>query len=80
MSDDRRLIDKIWAHAFQLRDRGVGLNLDITWQRDQSLEDLDHLPAAEILASEIVGDLNAALEEFAAVAAAPEVPSNASGS
>ena len=47
-------------------------NLDITWLRDESLEDLDNLPAPEIIAREIVEDLTAALVEFEAVAAALE--------
>jgi len=50
------------------------VNLDITWLRDESLEDLDNLPAPAIIAREIVEDLTAALEEFAAVAAALEAP------
>ena len=47
-------------------------NLDITWLRDESLEDMDNLPAPEIVAREIVEDLTAALAEFEAVAAALE--------
>ncbi len=47
-------------------------NLDITWLRDDSLEDLDNLPAPEVIAREIVEDLTAALAEFEAVAAALE--------
>lgn len=47
-------------------------NLDITWLRDESLEDTDNLPAPEIIAREIVEDLTAALAEFEAVAAALE--------
>jgi len=46
------------------------VNLDLTWLRDESLEDLDNLPAPEIIAREIVEDLTAALAEFEAVAAA----------
>ena len=49
-------------------------NLDITWLRDESLEDLDNLPAPEVIAREIVEDLTAALAEFEAVAAALEAP------
>ena len=45
-------------------------NLDITWLRDESLEDADNLPAPEIIAREIVEDLSVALAEFEAVAAA----------
>ena len=44
----------------------------ITWLRDESLEDLDNLPAPEIIAREIVEDLTAALAEFEAVAASLE--------
>ncbi|KUL21021.1 DNA methyltransferase [Streptomyces regalis] len=48
------------------------VNLDITWLRDESLEDLDNLPAPDVIAREIIEDLTAALEEFAAVADALE--------
>src|SRR5947208_454792 len=48
------------------------VNLDITWLRDDSLEDADNLPAPEVIAREIVEDLTAALVEFEAVAAALE--------
>ena len=47
-------------------------NLDITWLRDESLEDMDKLPAPEVIAREIVEDLTAALAEFEAVALALE--------
>ena len=42
--------------------------LDIFWLRDESLEDTENLPAPEVIAAEIVEDLEAALEQFAAVA------------
>lgn len=48
------------------------VNLDISWLRDESLEDTDNLPAPEVIAREIVEDLTAALAEFEAVAAALE--------
>ena len=48
------------------------VNLDLIWLKDDSLEDLDNLPAPEIIAREIVEDLSAALIEFEAVAAALE--------
>lgn len=47
-------------------------NLDITWLRDESLEDLDNLPSPDVIAREIVEDLSAALAEFEAVASALE--------
>jgi type I restriction enzyme M protein len=45
------------------------VSLDITWLRDESLEDVDNLPAPEVIAREIVEDLEAALTEFSAIAA-----------
>ncbi len=44
-------------------------SLDIFWLRDESLEDADNLPAPEVIAAEIVEDLEAALAEFAEIAA-----------
>jgi type I restriction enzyme M protein len=44
------------------------VSLDLTWLRDESLEDLDNLPPPEVVAQEIVEDLEAALAEFSAVA------------
>jgi hypothetical protein len=43
------------------------LSLDLVWLRDESLEDLDHLPPPDVIAQEIVEDLEAALAEFSAV-------------
>jgi type I restriction enzyme M protein len=45
-------------------------NLDITWLKDPSLEDADSLLPPEVIAQEIVEDLEAALSEFAAIAEA----------
>ncbi|MCL2463679.1 MAG: N-6 DNA methylase, partial [Micrococcales bacterium] len=61
-------------HAFGY-DELVGrdkANLDITWLRDESLEDLDNLPEPAVIARQIVEDLAAALAEFEAVATALE--------
>jgi len=43
------------------------VNLDITWLRDPDLEGEDDLQPPEVIAQEIVEDLQAALNEFAAV-------------
>ena len=43
-------------------------SLDIFWLRDGSLEDTGNLPAPEVIAAEIVEDLQAALDQFAAIA------------
>lgn len=39
-------------------------NLDIFWLKDESLEESANLPAPDIIAAEIVEDLEAALEQF----------------
>src|SRR5438552_2988864 len=44
------------------------LNLDIFWLKDESLEDSANLPDSDIIAAEIVEDLEAALSQFAAIA------------
>lgn len=55
-------------------------NLDITWLKDASLEDLDDLPSPEVIAREIVDDLTVALAEFEAVALALEDAAAPNGS
>jgi type I restriction enzyme M protein len=49
------------------RDR---LNLDIFWLKDERLEDTSNLPPPDIIAAEIVENLEAALTQFRQVAAA----------
>jgi type I restriction enzyme M protein len=44
------------------------VNLDIFWLRDESLEETANLPDPDVLAAEIVDDLEAALEQFRAIA------------
>jgi type I restriction enzyme M protein len=44
------------------------LNLDIFWLKDDSLEDIDSLPSPDVIAAEIVENLEAALEQFQSVA------------
>lgn len=44
------------------------VNLDIFWLRDESLEDTENLPNPDIIAAEIVEELEAALEQFRLVA------------
>ena len=43
------------------------VNLDIFWLKDDALEDSTNLPAPGIIAADIVADLEAALEQFAAI-------------
>ena len=54
-------------------------SLDIFWLRDETLADSDNLPPPEVIAQEIVDDLEAALEQFRLIAgdlgdAAPVAP------
>ena len=46
-------------------------SLDIFWLRDDSLSDSDNLPPPEVIAREIVADLEAALDEFRLIADDP---------
>ena len=39
-------------------------SLDITWIKDQSLTDLDNLPDPDILANDIIENLEASIEDF----------------
>jgi len=55
------------------------VSLDLFWLRDESLEDAANLPEPYILAAEIVEDLEAALAEFAEVAASLKVLAEKSG-
>ena len=43
-------------------------SLDIFWLKDEALADSDNLPAPEVIAQEIVDDLEAALEQFKLIA------------
>jgi type I restriction enzyme M protein len=43
-------------------------SLDISWIKDETLEDSENLPEPEILAQQIVEDLEAALEQFREIA------------
>ena len=54
-------------------------SLDIFWLRDDSLEDADNLPAPELIAADIVEDLQAALDQFAAIAASLATTEAAAG-
>ena len=43
---------------------GPGAQLDIFWLKDESMEDAENLPPSNVLAAEIVYQLEVALEEF----------------
>jgi type I restriction enzyme M protein len=44
------------------------VNLDIFWLKDEALEESANLPPPDVIAAEIVDDLEAALEQFAEIA------------
>jgi len=58
-------------HCFSYEDllKRDKANLDIFWLRDDSLGDSSDLPDPAVLAAEIVEDLQAALDQFAQIAA-----------
>lgn len=45
------------------------MSIDIIWLRDESLEDSANLPPPGVIAAKIVEDLQAALDQFALIAA-----------
>ena len=57
----RFTIDEIWK-----RDKK---SLDIFWVKDKSLADLDNLPEPDVLAEDIIENLQSALEGFQALQA-----------
>jgi len=54
-------LEKISYEAIIARDK---TSLDITWLKDKSLADLDNLPDPNVLAEEIVENLESALDGF----------------
>lgn len=50
------------------------LNLDIFWLKDKSLEDSEDLPDPDVIAREIIDDLQTALEQFGSIAEKLEDP------
>ena len=54
-------------------------SLDLFWLRDESLESSDNLPEPDVIAADIIEDLQAALEQFAAINADLARPAALSG-
>ena len=48
------------------------VNLDLIWLKDDSLEDAANLPAPEVIAREIMENLESALTEFSSIVEALE--------
>jgi type I restriction enzyme M protein len=66
--DDRLESERFKSFTYDELAQRDKLNLDIFWLRDESLEDTDNLPTPDVLAAEIVDDLEAALNHFAQIA------------
>ncbi|MFZ0592825.1 MAG: N-6 DNA methylase [Bryobacteraceae bacterium] len=66
---ERKESERFHCFRYDELEKRDKLSLDITWIRDESLEDIGNLPDPAILAAEIVEDLQAALDQFAQIAA-----------
>jgi type I restriction enzyme M protein len=66
---DRKESERFKAFTYADLIKRDKANLDIFWLKDDSLEDSANLPAPEVIAEEIVEDLEAALEQFAEIEA-----------
>ena len=60
--------DRFKSFAYEDLLKRDKLNLDIFWLKDESLEDSANLPPPDVIAAEIVEDLQAALAQFAEIA------------
>ena len=63
----RQETDRFRKFTYEEVARRDKLNMDIFWLKDDSLEDLENLPDPDVLSSEIVENLEAALEHFRGV-------------
>jgi len=64
----RKGSDRFHAFTYDELMKRDKASLDIFWLKDDSLEDAANLPAPEVIAAEIVEDLQAALDEFELIA------------
>jgi type I restriction enzyme M protein len=65
---ERKESDRFKSFTYEDLIKRDKINLDIFWLKDEALEDSANLPAPEIIAAEIVEDLQAALAQFAEIA------------
>jgi len=61
---DREETERFKAYEYDDLIERDKTNLDIFWLKDDSLEDTENLPEPDVLASDIVENLGAALEQF----------------
>src|SRR6184192_1755767 len=65
---ERMESERFKAFSYEELIRRDKVNLDIFWLKDESLEESANLPAPEVIAADIVEDLQAALAQFAEIA------------
>ena len=65
---ERKESERFKAFTYEDLTKRDKANLDIFWLKDDALEESANLPAPGIIAQEIMDDLAAALEQFAAIA------------
>jgi type I restriction enzyme M protein len=65
---ERKESERFKSFTYEELTKRDKLNLDIFWLKDESLEDSANLPPPDIIAAEIVEDLQAALAQFAEIA------------
>ena len=65
---ERKESERFQSFTYEQLVKRDKLNLDIFWLKDESLEDSANLPDPDVIAQEIVEDLEAALQQFAAIA------------
>jgi type I restriction enzyme M protein len=63
-SEDFGEKERSWAYGYEELISRDKASLDIFWLKDESPSDSDNLPTSEVIAAEIVEDLEAALEQF----------------
>jgi len=64
---DRQEAERFKAFTYDEIMQRDKVSLDIFWLRDESLEDTDNLPEPDVLAMEIMENLEAALEQFSSI-------------
>jgi type I restriction enzyme M protein len=64
---DRQETERFRACAYDELLQRDKVSLDIFWLKDESLEDTENLPDPDVLAGQIVENLQAALEQFGSI-------------
>jgi type I restriction enzyme M protein len=66
--NDRKKSERFKSFTYEELAKRDKVNLDIFWLKDDAMEESANLPAPGIIALEITDDLEAALEQFGAIA------------